>query len=112
MPIDPEQERSRLRQRETMLTLGVVDEDDPLEEPPKPQFTLKQMVIAQGVIAVLLGLIRIFKPGMLAGSLGIAAMLMAAVISIYDPEDRRVTIAFWCVMALYLFSCILALLLG
>jgi|GEM_PF-3845218 len=113
VPLDPKEERSRVRQRESMLTLGIADDEpDPANEPLNPQFSLKQMVIAQGVVAILLGLVRIFQPGMLAGSLGVTAMLMAAVITFYEPDDKRITVGFWCVMALYLIACVLALLLG
>lgn len=113
-PLDPKEEQPPGEASEAMLRAEAAlrGEAPSLDDYPRPQFTLKHMVIAQAVIAVLLGLIRAFAPQMMAGSLGIIAMLFAAVISILEPEDRRVTIAFWCVMFLYVMACVIAVMLG
>lgn len=114
VPVDPEVERNRVRQRETMMPLETVyeEEDEEKFEFFQPQFTLKQMVIAQAAIAVMLAFIRAFAPGLTAGALGVAAMILAGAISIYEPEDKRVTIGFWCLFGLYLFACVIAIATG
>ena len=112
-PVDPEVEEHRARQRANALPREpVFDTEEDEFKFIQPRFTLKQMVIAQGVIAVLLALVRIFTPSLTAGSLGIAAMVLAAAISIYEPEDKRVTIGFWCLFGLYLMSCVVAMVMG
>ena len=112
VPLDPEEEQRRVRQRETMVTVDVVyddEEDDQRFDYVQPQFTLKHLIITQAVVALILALVRLLAPGMMAGALGIAAMLLAAGISILEPEDRRVNITWWCLFAMYLLGCVIAL---
>ena len=96
-----------------MLTLDVAfDEDETIDDYLKPQFTLKQLIIVQAAIAVVLCFVRAFAPGMTAGILGIAAMMLAAAITVFEPEDKRVTIVWWSLFGLYLFACVIAIILG
>lgn len=111
VPLDPDEERRRPRLRETMIPLEVVF-DDEQEEEVKPQFSIRHLMIAQAAIALLLGLMRLFAPGLFAGGLGIMAMVFAALLSFYEPDDKRIHHAWWAFFAIYLLSCIFALLLS
>ena len=111
VPLDPDEERRRPRLRETMIPLGVVFDDED-EEEVKPQFSIRHLMIAQAMIAVLLGLMRVFAPGLFAGSLGIMAMVFAGLLSFYEPDDKRIHHGWWALFAIYLLSCIFAFVLS
>ena len=114
VPLDPEEERRRRRQRESLLPSDTAYEEDDLEEFEyvKLQFSLKHMIIGQAVIAVILGLVRIFAPGAMAGTLGIAAVILAIAISVFEPDDKRFNAAWWCLFVLYIISCAVAMAMG
>ena len=105
VPLDPEEERQRPYRREALLPLETYDEED--EEPfsPGPQFSIKHMMIAQGVVAGILGLVRAFAPGLTAGVLGILTTGLAILIAVYEPEDKRVQRLFVVSFVLYLLLC-------
>ena len=110
VPIDPEDERRRIRPRESMLPVGVVYEED--EEDPPLQFSIRHILVSQGIVAMMLGLIKLLVPSLLAGTLGILAVCAALFISIYEPEDKRIRHAWWGLFGFYLAACIGALALG
>jgi hypothetical protein len=83
--LDPQTEAARRRMREAEVPLPVIVVD---EEPPRRfQFSLRQMLIANTVLAVVLALMQVLAPSVLAGSLGTAAFLLVVVLMIY-PTDR------------------------
>ena len=103
VPLDPDEERQRPLQRESLLPLESYEEEEPL--PPGPQFSIKQMMIAQAVLAVILGMVRVFAPGMLAGVLGLLSCAVAIVLAVYEPEDKRVQRLFVAFFVLYVLLC-------
>jgi hypothetical protein len=107
-PLDPQVERNRLAIRESFLTVGVVyDEEE--DSSRKKQFSIRDILMLNTVLAVLLALMQWLAPSLLAGTLGITTMLAAILIAIYEPETRRVALAWWCMLFLYIAACIFAL---
>lgn len=107
-PIDPQVEENRLAMRESYLTVGVVydDEDD---QASKYQFSIRDILILNTILALLLALTQWFAPGGLAGALGITTVLAAILMVIFEPENRRVSQAWWGMFLIYIAACIFAI---
>jgi len=100
-------ERRRHAMRESILPLEIVYEEEQ-EQPVKYQFAIRHMLVAQACLAVLLGLMQVFAPSLLAGTLGISVLIMAILMAVYEPEEKRVQLLWWTFFAIYLIACIVA----
>lgn len=107
-PLDQQVERNRMAIRESFLTVGVV-RDEPADASQKYQFSLRDILIVNTVVAVLLALTQLFAPGLLAGTMGIATLIAAFLLAVYQPENRRVELAWWCMLGIYVIACVIAI---
>ena len=106
--VDPVTERARQAQKTPRLPVGTIYANE--QEPDRAQFSIRHVLILQAGLAVLLGLTHLIAPSLVAGALGITGMFLAILIAVYDPEDKRVTIAIWVFILFYLLACTVALL--
>lgn len=112
-PIDEAEERRRPRQREALLPVGTIYEEEP--ELMDLKFSLRHILIGQAIIAACLGAMRLFGlfgAGGFAGTLGVLSIIFAALISLHDPDDKRTILVWWALFIFYLLSCIVALAIG
>ena len=105
VPLDPDSERRRIPTRESLLPVGVVYEEDEVTE-PELQFSIRQLMLMQAGVALVLALVRLLAPRLFAGTLGITAMVFAYVIAVHDPDDVRVRRAWWIIFSFYIVACI------
>lgn len=80
-----------------------------VEEPTPFQFSIKQMLIANAVLAVSFGLMRWFAPSGMAGMLGVATIVSAVLIVAFKPEHQGIQKAWWCLFGLYAMACLFAI---
>jgi hypothetical protein len=112
-PIDPATDaaRQRMREIESAEARGVLTPLAPTERRSKPwQFTLGQLIIANTILAVTLAVMQFLAPSFIAGILGIAAYAMLLRVTVYQPVRWNLYIVAWCLIGLYLFTAIAALL--
>lgn len=105
-PPDPEVEEHRASLHEDAFHL---EPDTELVESPRYQFSLREILILNTVLAVFLALLRVLAPSWVAGSLGIVTLLTAIMLAVYQPESRRVELAWWCMLLIYVATCAFAI---
>ena len=94
------------------MPVGVVCAGEDEDQPPRYQFTLRDLIILNSAIAVVLGLMRLVAPSMTAGALGAMTLLAAMALAFYQPDDKRVELAWWAMLAIYLIACLAAVVMG
>lgn len=105
VPLDSDAERRRIPTRESLLPVGVVYEEDEVTE-PELQFSIRQLMLIQAGVALVLALVRLLAPRLFAGTLGITAMVFAYIIAVHDPDDVRIRRAWWIIFSFYIVACI------
>ncbi len=110
-PIDPETDKARQAMREMeQPPLKIVD--DVVPEPARFQFTLRQILIANAVIAVAFALMQVFAPSGMAGLFGFAVFVSGIGLAVYQPDHPLVTKIWWGMVAMYVVFCVYALLMS
>lgn len=87
-----------------------LEEPEPAES-PNLQFTLAQLLWVMTLVGIGLSLLRCFPVGYshaIAAVAGIALLLTLAILEIAKPEDRRVYLAWWIGVGIYVISCVTA----
>ena len=111
-PLDAKTEANRRAIREPFLTVGVVYDEGTEPAAGKDQFSLRQMMLIQTCLAILFGLMQLFAPSFVAGALGISVLGLATLVSVCQPEDRRIQYAWWAIFAFYIIACVVAVIRG
>lgn len=115
VPVDEVEERRRPPQRESLLAVGTVYEDDGVEPPMDLKFSMRHILVGQAIIALCLGVMRLlglFSSRGFAGTLGVLSMIFAVLISMHDPDDKRTILVWWALFIFYLLTCIVAFAVG
>lgn len=107
-PPDPKVEQYRASLHEHSFELAPEEEEEE-EESLRFQFSIRELLILNAVLAVLFALLRVLAPSWMAGSLGIVTLLTAIMLAVYQPESRRVEMAWWCMLLIYLATCAFAI---
>ncbi len=81
-------------------------------EKPKLQFGIYHLMFGTTVFAVAAALLQWFAPQLLAATIGTVALLILIVAGCIRVRDRAFTVAFWCVMVLYVAFSIIAAIIG
>ena len=100
-PPDPATDRARKQMREGEPSARFTPEA--LE--PKPvrwQFTLRQLILANTVLAVILALLQVVSPGLTAGVFGMAALALLLFVMSYQPDRPELYAVAWVSIVLYL----------
>jgi hypothetical protein len=106
-----------LRMLETVVP-EIVREDDepePLDEPtPRFQFTVRDMLLLTTGVAIWLGVMSTVNWGwsIAAGVAGVAALISLIVLSVHEPENPTIRRGWWCVLGVYLLTCLAAMIAG
>ena len=89
------------------------------EEPEPFQFTLAELMLTMVVVSVLCSLAATMQrlmPGAgaegFAGLLGIATLAAMVILAVIPSPGRGVQLGWWCMVGLYLLTCVMALLKG
>ena len=101
--------RHRLHQAERERTRQP-RKPDPVSRPP--QFSLRNLLIANSMIAVCLALLQIFAPSSVAGVLGAATLAFGLASVKLRDEWPLIERIWWVLLGLYLLSCAAAVLIG
>ena len=87
-------------------TIYDVDLDDPDDSPPprplKFAFSMREMLIAMGVSALILGLLALVGPKVLAGVLGFVALAGLAAFAIGVELPAALVLGWWVILLLYI----------
>ena len=105
-PPDPEVDAHRASLHEHSFDL---EPDEEVEESRRYQFSIREILILNTVLAVFFALLRVLAPSWLAGSLGVVTLLTAIMLAVYQPESRRVEMAWWCMLLVYVATCAFAI---
>lgn len=96
----------------------IVPEDGESDFPAEPrarfQFTLRDMLLVTTGVAVWLGVVRSVNWGwsIAAGISGVAALISLIVLTVHEPENPSIRRAWWCVLGIYLLTCLSAMIAG
>ncbi len=106
-PLDPETEaaRQRMREAETPLSRRVV----PPPESPRLQFSIRQVLIANAMLAVALALLQAVAPQLIAGALGLVAFGVFIGVHYYQPARGEPYAVSWGLIILYIVMASVAL---
>ena len=107
VPTDPETDSHRQMIMEQQLPVSPLIVDP---KKPKLQFGIHHLLFGTTVFAVAAALLQWFAPQFLAATVGLVALLILIVAGCI--RVRAFTVAFWCVMILYVAFSILAAIIG
>ena len=105
-PLDPHIEQQRVARYEADFEIKPVE--DETDSQSKLQFSIREILILNTVLAVFFALLRILAPSLVAGTLGIVTLLTAVLLAACQPENRRVEMAWWCMLLVYVATCVFA----
>lgn len=111
LPVDEEVAENRRR-----VFASELPPQEPEEEPeasgPTFRFSLRHLLGGVTAAAVVLGLSRNLGGDLLAGGLGLLVLLAMIALSVAEHDDPAAKKAWWALLGVYLFSCLVAALSG
>lgn len=83
----------------TMNPIPLTEEVE--EERPLTQFTLQEMMVLTTFLSVGLSIMYYFPPDMVAGVLGLLALVGQGLLMRFPPENRHIRLAAWVLLGMY-----------
>jgi ABC-type multidrug transport system permease subunit len=108
-PTDPETDAARQMIKESELPFR-----EPAQEIPEPrwQFGILHLIFATTLFAIAAALLQWFAPSLLAGTIGLLALIVLIIRGVVQIRSREFEIFFWSAIVLYLAYSVIAALAG